>query len=681
MSNKNMTAIMNHFNSRFKCSFSVREVEETIKVLKLEQDGILRQTLVSLTFLYFKKQNFKLSRRIVLNESKERVIKALEKLFKKSIFYENSEFLIIIKNKFKKSYDKGGVGVTACERNEIAIYDCVHKTFFCIADSVKKNFEGIVREEKLKRDIEIPREVTSSFLKKILDSNKLSVHEIELYGLEFPDSDIEGFYLKAGSKKTRINKKIKQILNRIFNDEIRAFNIKSVLLSEKGKKKGRLRIALKQDGPRKYHLEIQTKNPPQVLKELIEKTFLEEGIEFNKSVVFTDEPIEEAIIQLVRKRKIYDYDPFYKKDITNWDQKYHVLKYEDSKLKVDGNLVISAVNTLASYYSPKEALLKIENIKIKGVLFTRKKDKRSLFLFLNKGSAVDKKRIELLISDKRIPFLSINLKKKIGQCKQEINFTKLNEYTEKSFNEFLDSILDNPQLFANLRKNFENSYNKLLKIKQILSKIKWSNKKGSEWERVCSGVFDYCFNDTFPLGRVYLPDGITYFGNNDTMLWDAKGLGGDPKCLKKSVKPSKKNKEGRIKVKDIFYIRAFKKINLKFDYYAYLTTGVTKSDFDKVKSEIDKELKHQGINVNIVCLTNSWISSFASQFLNEDNASRLHKNLPEVVKILKAEFAKGYLDSFAAKLFEKIGVAEKPDISTARKEVKKLMKEETLKIN
>jgi len=203
-------------------------------------------------------------------------------------------------------------------------------------------------------------------------------------------------------------------------------------------------------------------------------------------------------------------------------------------------------------------------------------------------------------------------------------------------------------------------------IRRRLSKTKKSNAKGDKWERICNNILNYVFNDSYPLGRSYLPDGITYFNSNETILWDAKALQSKNSYFKNSIKGKKKGT-----IKDTFYIEIFKKYNVNFDYYAYLGVGITKGEFKEVKKRIIRYLKKKNINTKIVFITENWLKSLSEKFEIED-VSRLHKNLPEIVNMIKKEFEKGYLDNFELD-FDNVGKKTLIDSTEIRKEVKELM--------
>ena len=184
------------------------------------------------------------------------------------------------------------------------------------------------------------------------------------------------------------------------------------------------------------------------------------------------------------------------------------------------------------------------------------------------------------------------------------------------------------------------------------------------------GLLDYIFKETFPLGNAYLPDGRTFFSDEESILWDSKGL-----IKGKSLRKSTKQKKSGI-VKDTFYIQAFKNKKFNFKFYVYLTVGVSKEDFERVKVLIDKRLLSLDIkDVKIVCITDKWLLSLSEYFVSQDDSSRIHKNMRAFTEIIKREFDKGYLDSFDKTLLESVGKTKVLNTSEIKKEVKNLMNE------
>jgi hypothetical protein len=665
MAKNPFNAIVSDFNKKFRGSnITPNELKEKIKILKLENRGTLEQALIPLSFIYFEKQDYSFSKSFPINSIDE-AKKCMEKLFKDPIKYEDSNFLIYIKNKFKSGYDKQGFPTHSCSRNELAIYDSHKKMFFCVSSSVLESFKKIIRKSKIIKG-EIPiNKVNKNFLSNILRSKTMKIYEIEFHNISEPG--IPDFYFRAGSKKKNINTKIKEIIGKITKGKIFAFNIKSLLVSEKNysNKKERIRLSIKPQGVRKYQIIIQTRTPSIQLKEKIIQIFSDLGVTFEEELIFEDEPFEDSIFQLIRKRKIEDYSE-YKKEIEEWD-KNNFLVYKNKRLYPNEDKIIEFIKIITkSRFEFDEIIQPIENLKIKGFVLSRRDDEKRIFLFFNRGSKVDSDRIEKLMADKRIPFISININKKNLTCLQEIPFSYLNEKTPSEFITLINEIINNPHLYENLKKNYKNSCKELDSIRRRLSKTKKSNAKGDKWERICNNILNYVFNDSYPLGRSYLPDGITYFNSNETILWDAKALQSKNSYFKNSIKGKKKGT-----IKDTFYIEIFKKYNVNFDYYAYLGVGITKGEFKEVKKRIIRYLKKKNINTKIVFITENWLKSLSEKFEIED-VSRLHKNLPEIVNMIKKEFEKGYLDNFELD-FDNVGKKTLIDSTEIRKEVKELM--------
>lgn len=658
--------IIQDFNGRFKTKYSLNNIDNMIKTLKLESLGTVDSALISLSFSYFRDQKFSLTKSYPIDDYVS-AKKCISLIFKKPkpIFYENSDVIISIRTKFRHSYNPIGKGVVACTKNDLAIYDIHKKRFFCDSQTVLDEFKNIARKNKINKGSILIHKVSKNLLRKILESKKLKIYEIEFHNI--PEPNIPDFYFKAGSRKKPINQKIKEIVRKITtNRNIFAFNIKSLLVSEIGfpKKKERLRISIRPEGPRKYQILVQTKKPSLDLQEKIILVFKEIGIEFDKELEFDDEPFEDGIFQLIRKKQILDYNE-YKESVEEWDVNNFLL-FRNKKLNVLDSKILEYIKIITKdKFNFEELEQPIEEIKIKGYSLTRKSDKKRIFLFLNKGGNVDEKRMTRLTADKRIPFVSIKIKNNDISYLQEIPFSYLNEKSSSDFIKFLNDILDNPHLYENLKKNFDSSLKDLNSVRRSLSKIKKVNVKGDKWERICSNILNFTFNDTFPLGRSYLPDGITYFSCDEKLLWDAKALLGKNSYFKQSVKGKNKGS-----IKDTFYIQAFKKLGHKFDHYIYLGIGVTKKEFEDVKNKIEKYLVAKGISVKIVFITEKWLESLANSFAKGD-VSRLHKNLNEVVSSIKKEFDKGYLDSFELD-FKEIGKKDLVDTEIIRKEVKKI---------
>jgi len=217
-----------------------------------------------------------------------------------------------------------------------------------------------------------------------------------------------------------------------------------------------------------------------------------------------------------------------------------------------------------------------------------------------------------------------------------------------------------------LKSNFDNSLAELKNIRVKLSKIGTSKKKGEVWERICIGVLDYIFKETLPLSNSYLPDGITYFQEDDSMLWDSKGL------RKTSLLQSTRKKNSKT-IKDTFYIKAFKNKKFNFKYYIFITVGVKKEDFERVLEKMIKELAKLNVkDVKIACVTDKYLKKLAEVFKSQDDSSRIHKNLGQFAEIMKREFDKSYLDDLDKKIFDKIGKGRVINESELRKEVKSL---------
>lgn len=660
-----INTIIRDFNRKFRTDFTIDKVTEIERLLKLDGIDKLNNILICLVFSYFENQRFKLTKEIQITTLSDAVITCVTKSLKNSIKYENTDFIIWIKNKFREGYDPEGSKVHVCEKSDICIADKRLNRLYCIAEAVRQNLSNKLLADNIVISYQIPIEVKSNFLKELLHSPKIDIHEIDC--INIIESDITDFYLKAGSKKSRINKKIEIIINKVLKT-LRPFNIRSLLVGCKdAKTKERIRIALRPEGFNNYRLEIQTKNPHLKLKLDIESILKKEGVEFSKSVRFIDEPIEEKIIALINKRKINGLSTF-KEEVKKWDI-YNFLKIGNNKIRVLEKEVIKQITFLMEdNLEKKEVTFKKENLSIKGFIFKRREDGRPIFFFINHGKSIDQKRITLLSSDKKIPFFFVSLKKKAGEYRQEILFTEINKIDKRGFIRFVNEIIDYPQIFQNIKKNFDKSYDELKTIENKLSKITNSQRKGEVWERVCLGILDYVFKETIPLSRTYLPDGKTIFQEDESILWDAKGLIRGT-TLKKSVLHKKSGQ-----VKDTFYINAFKNKQFNFKFYTYLTIGVSKDDFEKVKIKAEKRLIDIGIkDVKIVCITKKWINSLASYFKSIENSSRIHKNLNELTSIIKEEFRKEYLENLDLSKLDKIGKNKEINEHELRKEVKELM--------
>ena len=656
-----MQIVLKDFNRKFKTKFVTNEVIDTIKILNLTNNNNLNDLLIALVFLYFKQNGFKLTKEVNITSLDENIINFVTTSFKNSITYNGQDFVIWIKNKFKEGFNKDGEKVNVCDKSDICIGDKRLHRFYCIAENIRQKLSEKLMAGDVLITYDLPNDVTGNFLKKLLEYDKIEIHEIEFANIN--ESDISELYIKAGSKKSKINKKVKAIITKVIKN-IRPFNVKSILVgSKKTKPKERIRIALKQENFTNYRLEIQTKNPNIELKNEIETLLKKEKIEFSKSIRFTDEPIDEKVLMLVNKKRINGLSN-YKQHIENWDTS-KILKIDKNKISVKDDSVIECIKSLlGENYNFEELTFKKEGIKINGLLLKRKIDNSKIFFFVNHSNSTDSKRIQYLASDKRVPFFFVSTKRKKGDYKQEIMFTELNQKGKEYFNTIINDIIDNQQIYQTLRNNFDKSYDEIKSIKIKLGNIKSSKKKGELWERLCLGVLDYIFKETLPLSNSYLPDGITFFQEDESILWDSKGLRST--SLLKSTKNKKSNN-----VKDTYYIQAFKNKKFNFKYYAYITVGVQKNDFEKVKEKLIKELEKLNIkDVKIVCLTDKFLLLLSEVFKSQEDATRIHKNLNSFSEMIKKEFEKGFLDDLDKKIFDKIGKIEKIDEKGLRKEVK-----------
>lgn len=128
-------------------------------------------------------------------------------------------------------------------------------------------------------------------------------------------------------------------------------------------------------------------------------------------------------------------------------------------------------------------------------------------------------------------------------------------------------------------------------------------------------------------------------------------------------------------IKDTFYIEVFKEKGFSFDYYIYLTSGVSKKDFEKVNKKINSYLEKKGINVKVICITDKWLKELVDYISKNENLIRIQNNKEEFIESLKLEFKKEYLDSFNDCLSDLIGKSNfNQNITELRKAIKEKMK-------
>ncbi len=659
--------IIKFFSKEFNTQISYSKDENLIEKLGLENKNSVEKGLFYAVFQIFQKNGLKFDKVVEL----EKVTKNVEELAIKSIknakiHKVNNDYLLIVSTKFIEGFTEKGKSGKISKRNDIAILDYGLKKFYCQSNYIKINFEGSLLEKNIAPKRQKPQITTSKSFSKIFGIKDLLIYDIEFHKVK--DIDILDFYIRAGSKKSPINKKIKEIISKVIKD-FGAYNLKSILVSVSSKSKERIRFNMIEEGMGSYKLIMAPKGVSQETKRELKKLFLKNGINLEYPLKFKDEPIESTIFSLLKKKKIKGYDLIFKKEIQNWDTN-KILFFDKNRLKVNEKNLIKTLEKIVKnkFDLIKDQEIKLSGKKIKGNLLVRKEDGKRLFCLI-RNSLKNYEEIEKLFLNGGIPFFYIETKLEEEKHKNSFLFTSLNKLNEKEFNFLLEDILDNPQLYKNLENNFKWSLEKIKKIKNFLLK-KNSQKKGESWELICNSILNYIFKESFPLGKSYLPDGITFFTKKDSIIWDAKALNGKKSYLNQSVKT-----KDRKNIKDTFYIEVFKEKDLSFDYYAYLTSGVKKEDFEKVKKKINSYMKEKKIDVKIICLTDKWIKDFAEYFSLNENLLRVHKDRENFLTAIKEEFKSEYLDNFNKTLFDSVGKEEfNENLTEIRKKVKEKMK-------
>lgn len=658
--------IIQYFSREFGTKINYNEEENIIANLKLENKDSIEKGLFYSLFILFREKGYQLNLCLDLNSTGKKVEDSAKKLFKNCKFHKIGEdFLLVISTKFINSFDTEGKAVKACQKNEVAILDYKTKRFFAQSQRVINKFKSFLYSNNESPKKVEPQKVNSNFLSKIFTSKEILIYEVEFHNLHEPE--ILNFYLKAGSKQSSISPKIKKITKDIFSD-FGAYNLKSILLSTKTNIKKRLRLSLIEDRFGVYKLIIPAKNPDPSLKRELEVVLAKDNIKLNYPIKFTDEDTETIVIKLMNKKKILGYNQEYKEDINKWD-KNKLVHFSNNRLIVNETNVIKAIETLTKkdFDILPNKILQISNIKIKGHLLIRKSDRKSIFFFLRK-SPKDSERLKQISLDTRIPFFYIETKDNNEIYDQRFIFTSLNKLKDDEFIFLINKVLDDPQLYKNLKNNYIWANDKLKSVKRFLLR-KNPQKKGHDWEMICNSLLNYLFMESFPLGRSYLPDGITFFTEKESIIWDAKALNSKCSYLNQSVKT-----KDRRNIKDTFYIDVFKEKGPSFDFYTYLVVGVKKEDFEKVKKKIIKYLNRKRINLEISCITESWLRGLSEYISTGDNLIRLQKNKEALLKKFKEELKKGYLDQFDKNKFDEIGKNLLPlNLTQIRQDIKTKM--------
>ena len=656
--------ILKFFNKEYKTKIDYSEEDNLIEKLGLENKDSVEKALFYAVFSLFRKNELKFDKVVeleVINKKIENL--AINSIKKSKIHKVNNDYLLIISTKFLEGFNDKGEIHRISRRNDIAILDYGLKKFYCQSNYIKKNFQDSLLENNIASKRCLPKEITSPSFSKIFNLTNLLIYDVEFHKVK--DLDIIDFYIRAGSKRTPINKKIKEIISKVIKD-FGAYNLKSMLVCVKGKPRERIRINMIEEGMGIYQLIISPKGVEQETKDSLIELFEKNNISLNCPLRFRDEPIEFTIFSLIKRRKIKGYDLLYKERIKQWD-KNKLLSFEKSKLKINKTNLIKQIKNLTKrdFELIENQRIRISGKNIKGYILHRKKDNKRLF-FLIRKSQKDFKEIEKLSLNGTIPYFYLETKVEERYNNLCFLFTSLNKHSGKSFTFLLNQILDNPQLYKNLEKNFKWSCEKIKNINRFLAR-KNSQKKGENWELICNSILNYVFQESFPLGKTYLPDGITFFTKEDSIIWDAKALNSKRSYLNQSVKT-----KDRRAIKDTFYIEVFKEKGFAFDYYAYFTCGVGKKDFEKVKKRIDLYMNNKGLHVGIVCITDKWIKELVAYISQGANLLRIQNNKEDFIQSLKMEFKKGYLEDFNKDLFDLIG---KKSFNQDLTELRKLVKE------
>lgn len=658
--------ILKFFNKEYKTQINYSDEEKLIENIGLENNNSVEKGLFYAVFSLFKQNGFKFDKVVELETINKKIEDlAINSISKSKTHKISNDYLLIISTKFLEGFNEEGRFGRISKRNDFAVLDYGLNKFYCQSSNIKRKFNESLLEKNIAPKKQSPEITTSKSFSKLFSIKKLFIYDVEFHKVR--DFDIIDFYIRAGSKKTPINKKIKEIISKVIKD-FGAYNLKSLLVAINRKPKERIRLNMVEEGMGLYKLIMSPKGIKPETKEILIKLFKDNKINLDSPLKFKDEPMEFTIFSLIKKRKIKGYNALYKQEIQKWD-KNKLLNFDRGRLKINQENLIRLIKNLTKkdFELIEDQSIQISGSDIHGYILKRKKDGKGLF-FLIRNSQKNFKEIEKLLLNGIIPFFYLETKLEKKDDKLSFLFTSLNNHDENSFTFLLNNILNNPQLYKTLEKNFKWSCEKIRNIKQFLAQ-KSSQKKGDAWELICNSILNYLFKESFPLGKAYLPDGITFFTKDDSIIWDSKALNGKKSYLNQSVQT-----KNRKSIKDTFYIEVFKERGFAFDYYVYLTSGVEKKDFEKVKKRIDSYLNNKKLKVGIACITDRWIKGMVEYISESANLLRIQNNKEDFINLLKAEFEKGYLENFNKDIFDIIGKSTfNQDLTELRRLIKEKM--------
>jgi hypothetical protein len=372
--------ILKFLSKEYKTEINYSDEENLIGILGLGNRDSVEKGLFYALFSLFKKNNYKFDKSIPLETINKKIeTLAIKSIHKAKYHKVNNDYLLIISTKFLEGFNEKGESGKVSQKNDFAILDYGMKKFYCQSNYIKKKFMDSLLENNIAPKKDIPKKITTSSFSKIFKINNLLIYDIEFHKVR--DLDIIDFYMRAGSKKTPINKKVKEIISKVIKN-FGAYNLKSILISMKDKPRERIRLNMIEEGMGIYKLLISPKGLNHETKNELLRLFEKNKISLDYPLKFKDEPIEFTIFSLLKKRKIKGYELNYKKAIQNWD-KNNLLSFQKGMLKINQNNLIKHIQNLTkkSFRLIESQKIPISGKEIKGYILKRKEDNKRRELF------------------------------------------------------------------------------------------------------------------------------------------------------------------------------------------------------------------------------------------------------------------------------------------------------------